>query len=154
MAFIDIHTNNLSRQLRNASTYLDNWVYVPGTAITGDWKKPYAFRSLDEFQKTCGTSSPDGSITYQYVAGLLSAGLPVLFRRIAYVNQNNLTDEDIVKAEAALSAGDDATEDQIAAANKVRGVKRAKLQLTHTVQEDDEQKLVTDLIITEKYGGS
>ncbi len=154
MAFIDIHTNNLSRQLRNASTYLDNWVYVPGTAITGDWKKPYAFRSLDEFQKTCGTSSPDGSITYQYVAGLLSAGLPVLFRRIAYVNQNNLTDEDIVKAEAALSAGDDATEDQIAAANKVRGVKRAKLQLTHTIQEDSEQKLVTDLIITEKYGGS
>ena len=154
MAFIDIHTNNLSRQLRNASTYLDNWVYVPGTAITGDWKKPYAFRSLDEFQKTCGTSSPDGSITYEYVAGLLSAGLPVLFRRIAYVNQNNLTDEDIVKAEAALSAGDDATEDQIAAANKVRGVKRAKLQLTHTIQEDDEQKLVTDLIITEKYGGS
>lgn len=154
MAFIDIHTNNLSRQLRNASTYLDNWVYVPGTAITGDWKKPYAFRSLDEFQKTCGTSSPDGSITYEYVAGLLSAGLPVLFRRIAYVNQNNLTDEDIVKAEAAIAAGDDATEDQIEAASRVNGVKRAKIQLTHTVQEEGEPTQVTDLIITEKYGGS
>ena len=154
MAFIDIHTNNLSRQLRNASTYLDNWVYVPGTAITGDWKKPYAFRSLDEFQKTCGTSSPDGSITYEYVAGLLSAGLPVLFRRIAYVNQNNLTDEDIVKAEAAIAAGDDATEDQIEAASRVNGVKRAKVQLTHTIQEEGEPTQVTDLIITEKYGGS
>ena len=155
MAFIDIHTNNLSRQLRNASTYLDNWVYVPGTAITGDWKKPYAFRSLDEFQKTCGTTSPDGSITYQYVAGLLSAGLPVLFRRIAYVNQNNLTDEDIAKAEAAEAAGEAADDDQQATLSKVVGVKRAKLQLSHTIQEEEaEPKSVVDLIITEKYGGS
>ena len=154
MAFIDIHTNNLSRQLRNASTYLDNWVYVPGTAITGDWKKPYAFRSLDEFQKACGTSGPDGSLTYQYVAGLLSAGLPVLFRRIAYVNQSNLTDEDIIKAETALKAGEDATPEQLAAIEKVKGVKRAKLELTHTVQDNDEPKQITDLIITEKYGGS
>ena len=51
MSFVEITTNNMSRQLRNSATYVDNWVYVPGTAITGDWKQPYAFRSLDEFQK-------------------------------------------------------------------------------------------------------
>lgn len=156
MAFIDIHTNNLSRQLRNATTYLDNWVYVPGTAITGDWKKPYAFRSLDEFQKTCGTYSPDSSLTYEYVAGLLSAGLPVLFRRIAYVNQDNISDTDIINAEEAREAGDDATEEQILAAQKVVGVIRAKAVLTHSVTDErtSETKTITDLVITEKYGGT
>ena len=29
MAFINITTNNLSRDLVNAPTFLDNWVYVP-----------------------------------------------------------------------------------------------------------------------------
>ena len=133
MSFINIHTNNLSRQLRNATTYLDNWIYVPGTAITGDWKKPYAFRSLDEFQAACGTKSPEGSITYEYVAGLLSAGLPVLFRRIAYQNQNNLTEEDITSGRAV-------------------GVTRAELVLNHT---DATTGIVSDDVsITEKYGGS
>ena len=93
MSFIDITTNNMSRQLRNSNTYLDNWVYVPGPAITGEWKKPVALRSLDEFQKTFGTQGQNGTLTYEYAAGILSAGLPVLFRRIAYVNQENVTDE-------------------------------------------------------------
>lgn len=133
MSFINIHTNNMSRQLRNATTYLDNWVYVPGTAITGDWKKPYAFRSLDEFQAACGTRSPEGSITYEYVAGLLSAGLPVLFRRIAYQNQNNLTEEDITSGRAV-------------------GVQRAYLVLNHT--ETETGIVRDDIAVVEKYGGS
>lgn len=82
MAFIDIHTNNLSRELRNNLTYADNWVFVPGTAITGDPDIIHEFTSLSQFQDTCGTHGPIDSITYEYVAGLLSAGLPVLFKRI------------------------------------------------------------------------
>ena len=94
-SFIDIKTNNLSRQLRNSATSLDNWVYVPGTAITGDWTRPLAFRTLDDFQKACGTHGPEGTLTYEYVAGLLSAGMPVLFRRIAYQDQDNLSKKDM-----------------------------------------------------------
>lgn len=131
MSFINITTNNLSRQLRNAATYIDNWVYVPGTAITGDWKQTYAFRSLEEFQKVCGTRGPEGSITYEYVAGLLSAGLPVLFRRIAYKNQDNITEQDIADGTA-------------------EGVTRAKTIISH----DGAEGKVNDLEITEKYGGS
>ena len=132
MSFVEITTNNMSRQLRNSATYVDNWVYVPGTAITGDWKQPYAFRSLDEFQKVCGTKSPEGSITYEYVAGLLSAGLPVLFRRIAYQNQNNITEEDIVSGSAV-------------------GVKRAEYVMEH---QGEEEETIQDIKITEKYGGT
>ena len=70
MAFIDIYTNNLSRELRNATTYIDNWAYVPGTAITGDYKRIYAFESLDDFKNACGTKGPEVSITFEYVSGL------------------------------------------------------------------------------------
>lgn len=88
MSFIDITTNNLSREFRNAATFIDNWAYVPGTSITGDYTKVYAFTSLDEFKKTCGTKGPEGSPTFNYVAGLLNSGIPVLFRRIACRNQD------------------------------------------------------------------
>lgn len=88
MAFIEITTNNLSRELRNAATFIDNWAYVPGTAITGDYTKVYALTSLDEFKNVCGTKGPEGSPTFNYVAGLLNSGIPVLFRRIACVNQD------------------------------------------------------------------
>lgn len=131
MSFINITTNNLSRQLRNGATYIDNWVYVPGTAITGNWKQTYAFRSLDEFQKVCGTKGPEGSITYEYVAGLLSAGLPVLFRRIAYKNQDNITEQDIAEGLA-------------------EGVERASTIISHDI---DAEK-IDDIKITEKFGGT
>ena len=61
-----------------------------GAAITGDWSRPVPLRSLDEFRKQFGTYSPDGSITYEYVSGILSAGLPVLFQRIACQNQKDV----------------------------------------------------------------
>lgn len=87
MSFINITTNNLSRELTNVPTFSDNWVYVPGASITGDWSRPVPISSLDEFRKNFGTHSPDGSITYEYVAGVLSTGLPVLFQRIACKDQ-------------------------------------------------------------------
>jgi hypothetical protein len=132
MAFININTNNLSRQLQNSKTYVDNWVYVPGTAITGEWRKPVAIESLDEFQSVFGTYSPNDSITYNYVAGLLSAGLPVLFRRIAYVNQDEVTEKDILDG-------------------NVVGVKKASTTLSHI---NEKEEVVSDIIITEKYGGT
>lgn len=137
-SFIDIKTNNLSRQLRNSATSLDNWVYVPGTAITGDWRRPLAFRTLDDFQKTCGTHGAEGSLTYKYVAGLLSAGMPVLFRRIAYVDQDKLTEEDIISGEAT-------------------GVKRAEAVLSHPAgsgTEGGDPVVYVDFKIYEKFGGS
>ena len=137
-SFIDIKTNNLSRQLRNSATSLDNWVYVPGTAITGDWTRPLAFRTLDDFQKACGTHGPEGTLTYEYVAGLLSAGMPVLFRRIAYQDQDSLSKKDILDGTAI-------------------GVKRAELTLSHSVinpEEGAEPTTYVDFKIYEKYGGS
>lgn len=147
MSFINITTNNLSRQLRNANTYLDNWVYVPGNTITGDWKKPMAFRSLEDFQKTCGTESPVNSFTYEYIAGLLSAGLPILFRRIAYVNQDTITDGYIERFE------EDALEDGEVPPD---GVRRAKLY-SRLPKDGDTEGVYTGkklFKVVEKYGGS
>ena len=126
MAFIDIYTNNLSRELRNATTYIDNWAYVPGTAITGDYKRIYAFESLDDFKNTCGTRGPEGSITFEYVSGLLNAGIPVLFRRIACTGQDT--------------------------ASETLGVTKAETYLTHF--DADTQADVNDVKVTEKYGGT
>lgn len=109
MAFIEITTNNISRELRNAATFIDNWAYVPGTAITGDYTKVHAFTSLDDFKNVCGTRGPEGSPTFNYVAGLLNSGIPVLFRRIACINQDG--EEEVVGVGAAFhiftSAGND-----------------------------------------------
>lgn len=127
MAFINIQTNNLTRELRNSTTFIDNWAYVPGTAITGDWKQPYAFTSLDDFKSQFGTKSPESSITFEYVSGLLNSGIPVLFRRIACINQDTGSEE--------------------------LGVKKASVILTHNVAEP-EQRTISDVKITEKYGGT
>lgn len=143
MSFIDITTNNMSRQLRNANTYLDNWVYVPGPAITGEWKKPVALRSLDEFQKTFGTQGQDGTLTYEYASGILSAGLPVLFRRIAYVNQENVTDDLIEQFEEGKLP---------ASVSAPVGVRRAKYY--STTSADEETDGTKQFKIVEKYGGS
>ena len=127
MAFINIQTNNLTRELRNSTTFIDNWAYVPGTAITGDWKQPYAFTSLEDFKSQFGTKSPENSITFEYVSGLLNSGIPVLFRRIACINQDTGSEE--------------------------LGVQKASVILTHDVAEP-EQKTVSDVKITEKFGGT
>lgn len=82
MSFINITTNNQSRQLRSVSTVIDNWVYIPGNTVTGDYTKPYAITSLDEFKSQFGDFEVEGSRTFDYVTGVLSAGLPVIFQRI------------------------------------------------------------------------
>lgn len=126
MPFIDIQTNNLSRQLRNSTTYIDNWVYVPGTAITGDYSRPVPITSLNDFKNLYGTYGPEGSLTFEYVAGLLNAGLPVLFRRIACVNQDTPT--------------------------QAPGVTKAAVTITH--EDVEAEEIVNDFKITEKYGGT
>lgn len=126
MSFIEISTNNMSRELRNATTFIDNWAYVPGNTRTGDWKVVYPFTSLQDFQDTCGIGSPEGSSTYEYVAGLLNAGIPVLFRRIACTNQDTSSEE--------------------------LGVTKASLTLSHQDEETDSD--INDIKIQEKYGGT
>lgn len=112
MAFINITTNNLSRELVNSTTYIDNWAYVPGTARTGDYKRVYALQSVDEFKSLFGSSSPEGSITFEYVAGLLNSGIPVLFRRIACTGQDTESEALGVKqAQTIIRHGEDNHED-------------------------------------------
>lgn len=134
MPFINIHTNNQSRELTNATTFVDNWVYVPGTAITGDPYKVYAFKTLDDFKNACGTNGPEGSKTFKYVSGILNAGLPVLFRRIAYIDQDTGSE---------LTDGNESREGN---------VKRAKTNLVHTDAETTSE--VIDVTVYEKYGGT
>lgn len=124
MAFVDIHTNNLSRRLRNATTFIDNWVYVPGTAITGDWSQPYAITSVEQFENQFGTYGPESSPTFAYVTGLLNAGLPVIFRRIACVDQDKSSEES--------------------------GVVQASRTISHTVSGTE----IPDYTVYEKYGGT
>lgn len=113
--FINIHTNNLSRELRNTVTYDDNWVFVPGNTITGDPNRFYQFTSLTEFQEACGTHGPENSRTYLYVAGLLAAGLPVLFKRITKNDKNPSEIKEVAKATAEFThtSGDEQITDFI-----------------------------------------
>lgn len=126
MAFIDIYTNNLSRELRNSTTFIDNWAYVPGNTITGDYKKIHFFTSLDDFKNTCGSRAVEGSKTFAYVSGLLNAGIPVLFRRIACKGQDS--------------------------GSETLGVVKASTYLTH--YDSDTSADVNDVKITERYGGT
>ena len=73
----------------------DNIVYVPGNMPKGEWKNPVLVTSIDEFESEFGNYSPNGKYgkTYEYVKGLLLAGLPVLFRRIVGINQDTIDNE-------------------------------------------------------------
>lgn len=126
MAFIEITTNNLSRELNSSKTSIDNWVYVPGTAITGDYTKPLLFTTIEEFKNACGSRGPEDSGTFEYVTGLLSAGMPVMFRRIACENQDSGNDNPLVQ--------------------------KAKATFQHKDGETDED--VIDFVVEEKYGGT
>ena len=73
----------------------DNIVYVPGNMPKGEWRNPVLVTSIDQFESEFGNYSPNGKYgkTYEYVRGLLLAGLPVLFRRIVGTNQDVANDE-------------------------------------------------------------
>lgn len=103
MAFIEITTNNLSRELASSKAAIDNWVYVPGTSITGSYKEPLLFTTIEDFKDTCGNRSPEGSRTFEYVTGLLSSGMPVMFRRIACENQDSSNNELVQHAKASFT---------------------------------------------------
>ena len=111
------------------------YIYL-GTTIKGDWSRPIPLRSLEEFKQQFGSHSPEGSITYEYVGGILSAGLPVLFQRIACENQasvswsHNIPDisSDVERANCANCA------------------------ITHKPSETSAS--ITDCVISEKWGGT
>lgn len=126
MAFIEITTNNLSRELNSNKASIDNWVYVPGTAITGDYTKPLLITTIEEFKNACGPRGPEGSSTFEYVTGLLNAGMPVMFRRIACENQDSGNDNPLVE--------------------------QAKATFQHKDGETNED--VIDFIVMEKFGGT
>lgn len=67
----------------------DNIVYVPGNTITGEYENPVLLTTTDDFEAKFGDYGVEGSPTFDYVRGLLIAGLPVLFRRIVGVNQDS-----------------------------------------------------------------
>lgn len=67
----------------------DNIVYVPGTTITGEYERPVLLTTVDDFENKFGGYAVEGSPTYNYVRGLLIAGLPVLFRRIVGIDMDS-----------------------------------------------------------------
>ena len=128
MPRINITTNDVS--LRSTRiTVPDNYVYVPGSTITGDASKPVTILSEEEFISQFGDHSPEGSRTWEYVVGLLRSGLPVLFRRIAYIGQDT-------------SAA-------------VEGVGHAFTILGHrNADASDSDQVVQDVRIEERWGGT
>lgn len=109
-----------------------------GTAIKGDWSRPVPLRSLEEFRNQFGTYGPEGSMTYEYVGGILSAGLPVLFQRIACQGQ----------------AGIEWSHNIPNVANDVPRAQCAKYSITHNKGTDPNVTTVVDCIVSEKWGGT
>ena len=109
-----------------------------GTAITGDWSKPVALTSVDEFKSKFGTYGPEGSQTFEYVSGVLSAGLPVLFQRIACQDQANVSWSNGVPT----------------VPSEVQRAQCATFTVSHTVTESNVDTTVNDLTVSEKFGGT
>lgn len=109
----------------------DNIVFVPGSATTGPYSEPVLLTNTYDYENTFGPTAPVGSPTHDYVEGLLLAGLPVLFRRIACKNQDTEANVQVVKAETTLS-----------------------VTKTNRESPESEPTLVPMLKVTEKYGGT
>ena len=105
-----------------------------GTAIKGDWSRPVPIRSLQEFKDKFGSYGPEGSMTFDYVGGLLSAGLPVLFQRVACKGQANVTWSHYVPEVSST----------------VERAKCASDKITHT----SNGTTITDCVVEEKFGGT
>lgn len=79
--------NEIDRTQYNVtSNESDNIVYVPGSATTGPFDKPYLCRSITEFTSLFGIAGPNADeltiSSWEYAINLLNSGFPVLFRRI------------------------------------------------------------------------
>lgn len=73
----------------------DNIVYVPGYTPTGEYRNPVLLTTTNDFEKQFGDYPLEGYPTYNYVRGLLVAGLPVLFRRIVGLNMDSENESDV-----------------------------------------------------------
>lgn len=74
----------------NSSADTDNYVFIPGSAITGRYDEPVELTNYNDFVKNFGDHGCEGSITWDYVANILLAGFPVLFQRIGSKNNVDL----------------------------------------------------------------
>lgn len=81
MSIIVNETDNTLYGTRVADT--DNIVFVPGSAITGT-SEPTLYTSYNDFVSNHGDHGVEGSLTWDYVANILLAGFPVLFKRITH----------------------------------------------------------------------
>lgn len=77
-------------------------------------------------------------MTYEYVGGILSAGLPVLFQRIACQGQ-----ADVSWSHNIPNISSD-----------VPRAKCASYNITHTKIVDESSETITDCIVSEKWGGT
>lgn len=130
-----ININEIDNTVYNM-TELDNdhIVFVPGSATTGPYDKPVLLTNTYDYENTFGETAPVGSPTHNYVEGLLLAGLPVLFRRIACLNQDSdLPEVKVTKAEATLNAN---------------------VEQAGGEEEEVTYESVPQLKIIEKYGGT
>lgn len=114
----------------------DNIVYVPGNMPKGEYRHPVLLTTIEQFEKEFGNYSPFGGHTYDYVKGLLLAGLPVLFRRVVAKNQDS---------EAP-------TEPEY----KIENAKTTLITVTVDNTDPDAPVDVTteQLVVEEKFGGS
>lgn len=112
-------TDNTIFNLATATN--DNIVYVPGSAITGPYDAPVLLSSLDEFKNTFGNVGVEGSPTWDYVSGLLIAGLPILFRRIAGLNMDTDSPEIKVVAASTVIKTTEPDKDQLKISEKYGG---------------------------------
>ena len=102
----------------------DNVVYVPGNAITGPSSSPVLLTSYSEFVNKFGSHGVEGSLTWEYVAGILLAGFPVLFKRITTGTDKNSL------------------------------VKQAKLEVKYDDSGFNPEGTKTSFTVMERYGGT
>lgn len=86
MSIIVNETDNTLYGTRVADT--DNIVFIPGSAITGT-SKATLYTSYNDFVSNHGDHGVEGSLTWDYVANILLAGFPVLFKRITHAVGDN-----------------------------------------------------------------
>lgn len=130
-----ININEIDNTIYNMTALNnDNIAFVPGTAITGPYSEPVLLTDTYDYENTFGATSPVGSPTHNYVEGLLLAGIPVLFRRIACRNQDDdLPTVLIEKAEVTLNSSKTVTDEETGS---------------------DVIQTIPQLRIIEKFGGS
>lgn len=126
-----ININETDRTLYGLNENVsDNVVYIPGNAITGPSSSPVLLTSYSEFINKFGSHGVDDSLTWEYVAGILLAGFPVLFKRIT--TGTNGTESLVEKAKLEVKYSEDGD----------------------SITYDPKAGTKTSFTVVEKYGGS